>query len=370
MKMSLLSATAAFMTAMLLSPAPAWSQGSLTPPGAPAPTFKTLNQVEPRTNLVFASLPVTITQPGSYYITNNLTGVSGDSGIVISANNVTLDLMGFTLTGVSGSLSGISVPAAQNNITIRNGNLVNWGGYGINASNASYCQISQIYVISNAAAGLTVGSGCLIDHCGASSNSSSGIITADSAVLNNCTSIHNGASGGSGISAGTGSTVTACVGSFNVPTNLTIGVSAVGINLGSNSVIKNCSVVSNNLGISTGAGCRIRDCTANDNISFDGDQGGVGFNLGDGSSISGCEAYANAYAGIQCDNYCSISDNNCTGNAIDDLYIAGTGNTIVHNFVSSAGVDVLNANNLVGTTVTSSSSMNSGVNPHANFQSP
>jgi hypothetical protein len=33
----------------LQSPIPLLAQGGLTPPGAPAPTFKTLTQVEPRT---------------------------------------------------------------------------------------------------------------------------------------------------------------------------------------------------------------------------------------------------------------------------------------------------------------------------------
>ncbi len=43
------------------------AQGPLAPPGAPAPTFKTLQQVEPRTPI--SALPFTISQPGSYYLT-------------------------------------------------------------------------------------------------------------------------------------------------------------------------------------------------------------------------------------------------------------------------------------------------------------
>ena len=46
------------------------AQGSLTPPGAPAETMKTLEQVEPRTPV--SSLPFTITQSGSYYLTTTL----------------------------------------------------------------------------------------------------------------------------------------------------------------------------------------------------------------------------------------------------------------------------------------------------------
>ena len=73
-------------------------QGSLTPPGAPGETMKSLEQVEPRTPI--SSLPHTITESGSYYVTGNLSS-TGD-GIVIEASGVTVDLMGFSLTGDGG----------------------------------------------------------------------------------------------------------------------------------------------------------------------------------------------------------------------------------------------------------------------------
>ena len=52
--------------------------GALTPPGAPASTMKTLDQVEPRTPVNVTTVPgdasyhhITTT-PGSYYLTGNL----------------------------------------------------------------------------------------------------------------------------------------------------------------------------------------------------------------------------------------------------------------------------------------------------------
>src|SRR4030095_6606576 len=74
----------------------ALAQGPLTPPGAAAPTMKTLDQLEPRTPI--STLPFTISSPGSYYVTSNLTGVAGQHGITINADNVTLDLGGFERT--------------------------------------------------------------------------------------------------------------------------------------------------------------------------------------------------------------------------------------------------------------------------------
>jgi hypothetical protein len=77
------------------------AQGPLTPPGAPAPTMKTLQQVEPRIEINATNTPgdadsiFKITEPGSYYLTGNVAGVSGKHGIEIAASDVTLDLMGF-----------------------------------------------------------------------------------------------------------------------------------------------------------------------------------------------------------------------------------------------------------------------------------
>ena len=84
---------------MALLLAASWSgiafSGPLDPPGAPAPTMKTLQQVEPRTPI--SSIPFTITTPGSYYVTSDL-ATTGTLGIRIDTNDVTLDLSGFTLS--------------------------------------------------------------------------------------------------------------------------------------------------------------------------------------------------------------------------------------------------------------------------------
>src|SRR5262245_40904112 len=84
-----------------------FAQGNLTPPGAPAPTMKTLSQIETRTAI--SSLPFVITNAGSYYVTANLTGTVGQSGITISASGVEVDLRGFELAGVPGALAGVRI---------------------------------------------------------------------------------------------------------------------------------------------------------------------------------------------------------------------------------------------------------------------
>src|SRR5438128_1786300 len=106
-----------------------FAQGSLTPPGAPAPAMKTLAQIEPRTPI--SSLPYFIGQSGSYYLTDNFSvGAGQDYGIFISANNVTIDLNGFTIRSfdpTNGNV-GIRIDTSQfaefHDIAILNGHIV------------------------------------------------------------------------------------------------------------------------------------------------------------------------------------------------------------------------------------------------------
>src|SRR6266850_2137755 len=138
------------------------AQGPLTPPGAPAPIFKTLQEVEPRTPI--SSLPITLSQPGSYYLTTNLVGSAGQHGITITGPRVTLDLMGFELRGVPGSLSGIFLnPATSPHL--RNGSLTGWGQDGVNGNNGGAGVIEDLRVSSNARYGIAFNSGRQIRRC-------------------------------------------------------------------------------------------------------------------------------------------------------------------------------------------------------------
>lgn len=100
-------------------------QGSLTPPGAPAPTMKSLAQIEPRTAI--SSAPFTISTPGAYYLTTNVT-TTVSNAIVINVSGVTLDLNGFTISStVANAASGgtaILINGALTDIAIYNGHIV------------------------------------------------------------------------------------------------------------------------------------------------------------------------------------------------------------------------------------------------------
>jgi hypothetical protein len=157
----------------------ALAQGSLTPPGMPAPSMKSLDQLEPRT--LISSAPFTITAPGSYYLTTNLIINTGDA-ITIATNGVTLDLSGFTIssTAPTATGTGIMLSGALQDITIANGHIrggvTNGAGtyngsgfaYGINCSSfpsAANVLVSHVSVSGCQYDGIALGDSSIVEYC-------------------------------------------------------------------------------------------------------------------------------------------------------------------------------------------------------------
>jgi hypothetical protein len=289
---SILSAVALAATAGLLV------AGPLNPPGGPVTgTYKTLTEVEPRIAINLANTPgdadslFKITQPGSYYLTGNISGVVGKHGIEIAANNVTIDLSGFAMTGVAGSLDGItSTDSTVVDIAVRNGSIRTWGNQGIDFFNSTGVVVESV-LVRECAIGIRIGDRARVRLCTASNNSGSGISLGVSSQVVECTAENNQTNG---IFASDGSMIINCVANANT---------GAGIRTGSNAIIRGCvasqntshgvvvlgnSVVSgvvssgNGLGASIGAGVlatgnanRIEDnvCNGNDRgIDVDGFQ--------------------------------------------------------------------------------------------------
>jgi hypothetical protein len=184
----------ALLSSFIFHPSSLLAQGALTPPGAPAPTMKSLDQLEPRTAITNAASTYTISVPGSYYLTTNLT-VSSGSGIYINVSGVTLDLNGFTIssTAASAAYSGISLNGGPlSDITIVNGHIrsgVTNNGSGVysgsgfyngiawNASPPNNAVISKVSVsgVLNDGIYLGIGTATVVEACTVTTAGSFGI---------------------------------------------------------------------------------------------------------------------------------------------------------------------------------------------------
>ncbi len=163
------------MFTLLASAAALHAQGPLTPPGAPAPVMKSLDQLEPRTPIT--NLPFTITQSGSYYLTGNM-DVTGD-GLIIRADHVTVDLTGFRIAG-NGTGRGILLDkptlATIRNVVIRNGHIVNFQT-GIRAQHTRGASLENLQVNGHALHGVEFffGDGNVLKNSSISDNAQHGV---------------------------------------------------------------------------------------------------------------------------------------------------------------------------------------------------
>jgi hypothetical protein len=191
--------------------------GPLDPPEGPiSPTYKTLSEVEPRTAINATNTPgdadsrFKITKPGSYYLPGNITGVSGKSGIEVTAN-CTIDLCGFELKGVNGSLDGILLTGEFRG-TVRNGQVFAWGRNGIAAEQCDASLFEDLSIDGSGAAGITVGLGSTLNQVRASNNKAEGIKANSFCTIADCTASGNLSQG---IDAGSFSTVSRCTARYN-----------------------------------------------------------------------------------------------------------------------------------------------------------
>ena len=85
------------------------------------------------------ALPYTISESGFYFITKDLNCPVGNDGITIKKSNVTLDLMGFSLTGVrtNNGKDGILIKGVGKDIEIRNGVICGFDRHGIVAESGT-----------------------------------------------------------------------------------------------------------------------------------------------------------------------------------------------------------------------------------------
>jgi parallel beta-helix repeat protein len=345
--------------------------GPLNPPAGPvASTYKTLTEVEPRIAINATNTPgdadslFKITQPGSYYLTGNITGVANKYGIEITASGVTLDLNGFELRGVVGSLDGVVALAPSGSggisVSVKNGVVLNWGDCGIDFPNisgqAASGLIEGILARGNARHGIALAGGSsIVTRCVSRLNGADGITLSTSSTVSHSVANNNGANGfttnhsckltecvasnnaGSGFSTNSGCSLTACTATFNVD-----GFRGIG-------------------------GCTFVDCGTYDNT-------GTGFVANEGSSITNCVAYrsgldgisiiegtvhgcavtSNTGNGIRASGDCAVIGNSCDQNGLStadgaNILVTGNDTRVEGNRCSDAdrGIEVTGTGNII-----------------------
>ncbi len=275
--------------------------GPITPPSGPIEgTYKTLDEVEPRTPLTQQTTPgeadsvFTITEPGSYYLTGPIAAESGKHGIKIRTSDVTIDLGGFVHdggadAGIVSRTGIINFAGFAFNFVITNGTLKGWGESGIVLGDvSSNVRIERIIAQRNGEDGINVGQQATLIECQALTNGGAGITAASDAVVDRCIAHENGEDG---------------------------------IDLVSRSIVTN-SVSSKNGGDGFNASSMSRfvDCVAEDN-------GESGFNIASGH-ISGCIAFGNDEHGFF---FRKGLIENCTAesNSLHGIITAESGSSII-----------------------------------------
>jgi hypothetical protein len=322
MKAQLKLATLLLLSTLNPQPSTVFAQGSLTPPGAPAPTMKTLAQIEPRTPISTASF--TISVPGSYYLTTNLTVSTGDA-ITIATSGVTLDLTGYTIssTAPGATGSGILLMNSLSDITILNGHVK--GGVTNNAGtyNGPGFQYGIFYSgtppMNTRVAGVSV-SGCLL--------SGIQLISSYSTVVESCTVR---TVGGNGIRA-------------------SIIKSSVAVDCGDTAIAGD--VVSDSRGECTGSGYGVGASIAQ-NCSGDSSS-----NRGlSASRAYNCLGSSHADIGLYAETAV-----NCSGNSASDygLFASKTAHNCYGNSASSIGLYAITAQNCYGSSSSGAAGLSAG----------
>jgi hypothetical protein len=134
-----------------------------------------------------AGFPVTLSQPGSYRLTGNLDVPGNRDGVQIEADDVTLDLNGFTIfsSGEVGFNDGILIPLNEAlNVEIRNGTVRRFFRHGIFGLNSTQVRVIKVRAVDNLGDGMRLeGQSSLVDQCAAIDNGIFGINAAGDGSL-------------------------------------------------------------------------------------------------------------------------------------------------------------------------------------------
>jgi hypothetical protein len=270
-------------------------------------------------------LPVTISLAGSYRLTSNLVQPDAATRILaVTANNVSIDLGGFELSGpfncpgtpASCASVGLGYAVdgnATSGLTIRNGKVrgtarglflgdgcsvhdvtvsetTNFGVFG-----GEFCTVRGVVSTRNGASGIQLDSGTIVDST-AGENETTGISFGNTGTVTSSSARGNGTSG---ITGNAGTQVSGCN---------TSGNTLHGISLNAGGVVTSSTAYNNTGdGIHVAAGSLVRHSTAYSNT-------GDGIEAGAGSQVFANTARANTGFGLRLGDRAAYRENILTAN--------------------------------------------------------
>lgn len=264
------------------------------------------------------TLPFNITTSGSYILKKNL---NGNTGITISASNVSIDLNFYTLSGNTGNTSyGINVLGSVNNIAVYNGNIIKWGNDGIKSELASNCRYIHLTIRENGGDGIYSGSSTLVSNCIASHNTFDGIDVSNNSSIENTSSAFNSSDG------------IECDHNCILSGNISSNNGSIGINAGNNTSISNCTSSSNTShGFYSSINCKLSNNTATNNTES-------GFYLGNATYAEGNTAQNNSKHGFECNQDVNASNNNSDSNTLNGFHSTFNGGKLDQNNASDNAI--------------------------------
>lgn len=288
-----------FLCLVFFATSAALAQGPLAPSAGPAPLGKTLAQIEPRTDILTlagnGTSAYVISQPGSYYLSGPVPYQSKNA-ILVQADNVSVDLNGFTLTGAPGTangFSGIFASGTRKNVSVRNGSTVGWGNAGVQLASVTTGEVRGVVTTDSpgtgsagTGVGVIVGTGFLLVDCQARTHTGRGFIVGDGCLVRNCLASGNG---GMGFESGADCHFADCSARSN---------GSAGFYLGERPQVRGCTATGSTTGSFTGAGFRALNGALFFGC-FSAANAGQGYTVGLACTFSYCGADSNGTFNFQ-----------------------------------------------------------------------
>jgi hypothetical protein len=292
--------------------------GPLDPPGAPSSTDSVRLPGTP-----ISSLPVNIGASGRYYVTRDLTFNGAGNPISINADDVELDLNGFTLHLNAGA--SVSVQAGRTRIRIGNGTMtgplarINQGASGTTTQILIH---DMTFTDIGAAGALTLQEHATIERVTVNRSAGVGISVGPNANLEDVL-VEDAV--GFGIDAGPNSAVQDCA-VYRVNGG---AAGQAALRVGDDSTIERCIVANNqSAGIRGGNGVIVLDSAAATNVAGDA----IGINLGTSSAVRNSSARSSGSTGINIGNFGIVEDSTAILNGAHGIAVGAR--AIVRNSIS------------------------------------